>query len=167
MVNKSDSCPCGSGKKFGECCEPVITLGNAKTAEALMRSRYSAYVVADVDYIMKTTAASNRSKMDASAILKWATESDWKSLEILNTENGLEGDEKGKVEFIANYRENGVLQKYHEIGTFTKESGIWFYSDSEIPMPKQVVREAPKVGRNDPCVCGSGKKYKKCCGKAK
>ena len=29
---------------------------------------------------------------------------------------------------------------------------------------KQIVRETVKVGRNDPCPCGSGKKYKKCCG---
>ena len=38
-------------------------------------------------------------------------------------------------------------------------------SEKEGGMNKTVVNEGPKVGRNDPCPCGSGKKYKNCCGK--
>ena len=39
------------------------------------------------------------------------------------------------------------------------------YSEKEGGMNKTVVNEGPKIGRNDPCPCGSGKKYKNCCGK--
>ncbi len=163
MEEKLENCPCGSAKSFTECCEPVIKNNSAKTAEQLMRSRYSAYVTGAVDYILETTSEKNRDKMDRDAIKKWSEGSDWKGLEVVETEKGGVNDSTGKVEFIAHFREDGVLQKYHEIGTFTKEHDKWVYSDSEFPTPKQIVREAPKVGRNDPCPCGSGKKFKKCC----
>ena len=159
-------CPCGSGKNFEECCKPVIENSSmAKTAKTLMCARYSAYVIANIDFIMSTTALSNRENMDADAIRKWATNSEWLGLEIVNTEDGKESDSKGSVEFIARYRENGELQSYHEISGFTKENDKWYYSSAEFPKPSQIVRETPKTGRNDPCPCGSGKKYKKCCGK--
>lgn len=159
-----EKCWCGNEKKFSECCGPVIEAQGALTAEQLMRSRYSAYVTGNVDYIMATTAGKNRDKTDPEAIRRWSEGADWKGLEIISTEAGTESDSTGRVEFIAHYRENGTLQRYHEIGTFTKENGKWVYSDSEYPAVKQVKREAPKLGRNDPCSCGSGKKFKKCCG---
>jgi preprotein translocase subunit SecA len=39
------------------------------------------------------------------------------------------------------------------------------YNTSQESAPSPIKRNEPKVGRNDACPCGSGKKYKKCCGK--
>ncbi|MBD3244209.1 MAG: hypothetical protein GF331_26695, partial [Chitinivibrionales bacterium] len=70
---------------------------------------------------------------------------------------------EGTVEFIASYDDSEGFKRHHEIGHFHKLHAAWYYEDGEMVKPKPVVRETPKVGRNDPCPCGSGKKYKKCC----
>ena len=72
-------------------------------------------------------------------------------------------DVAGRPEFVARYRTKGELQEHHEIATFVKEEGRWYFLDATTPAAETFVREAPKVGRNDPCPCGSGKKFKKCC----
>jgi SEC-C motif domain protein len=64
----------------------------------------------------------------------------------------------------AEYSENGERIKHHELAQFKNENGTWFFWDGGPPKPKQFIRQAPKTGRNDPCPCGSGKKFKKCCG---
>lgn len=159
-------CPCGSGKDYTDCCEPLL-LGSqaAATAEALMRSRYSAYVKTQIDYIYETTHATQRSKFNREESLAWSRNTDWQSLEILRTEAGSPEDDSGVVEFIARYREKGKAVQHHEVADFTKEDGRWYFLDGHAPKPEQVVRKGPKIGRNDACPCGSGKKYKKCCGK--
>jgi SEC-C motif-containing protein len=86
-------------------------------------------------------------------------------LEICSTEQGGVDDNDGLVEFIASYRENGVVRSHHEISRFKREAGRWYYVDGDAPKVETYVKEQPKVGRNDPCPCGSGKKYKKCCGR--
>ncbi|MBT8492606.1 MAG: SEC-C domain-containing protein, partial [Deltaproteobacteria bacterium] len=68
------------------------------------------------------------------------------------------------VEFIARYKARGADLHHHERSTFAQQDGEWFYRDGQIVKPKTVVKDSPKVGRNSPCPCGSGKKYKKCCG---
>jgi SEC-C motif-containing protein len=68
------------------------------------------------------------------------------------------------VEFIAKYAIDGNDFKHHERATFRRIDGDWFYMDGDMVKPKPVVRDKPKVGRNEPCPCGSGKKYKKCHG---
>lgn len=160
-----ESCPCGSGQAYNECCYPLIQGAQpAPTAEALMRSRYSAYTQAEIDYIYATTHASQQSKFNRQESLAWARKADWQSLEIVRTEEGGVEDESGVVEFIARYREKGKSVVHHEIAEFAKEEGRWYFVDGHAPKPVQVVRQGPKVGRNDPCLCGSGKKFKKCCG---
>ena len=77
---------------------------------------------------------------------------------------GGEADEQGVVEFVVTYKEKGVVRRYHERGRFQKEQGRWYFVEGEMVTPKTEVHTAPKVGRNEPCPCGSGKKYKKCCG---
>ncbi len=157
-------CPCGSGKTFALCCEPYLT-GNkqAPTAEAQMRARYSAYTTANMAYIESTHSPKTRDSLDIDSSREWAEESDWLGLEIVQTENGGKSDNDGTVEFIARYRQNGEEHTHHEVSSFVKEMGRWYFLDGAPPR-KTVVRESPKVGRNDPCPCGSGKKYKKCCG---
>jgi len=159
------TCPCGSEKTYDTCCEPLI-LGNQapETAEALMRARYSAYVMEQVQFVLDTTHPSQRDQYTENGIRRWSRNSEWIGLTILGTEAGTPEDENGTVEFVAEYFEKGRRQRHHEIAQFRREEGIWYFYDGQAPTPKTVVRTEPKVGRNDPCPCGSGRKYKKCCG---
>lgn len=159
-----DNCPCGSNKSFGECCEPFLNgTGNAPTAEALMRARYAAYATANIDFIERTIHSSTKSDFNRESARKWAEESLWQGLEIIKTASGTEQDSEGTVEFIAKYSQKGEEVKHHEISTFRKEGGVWTFVDGRISF-QPFRREQPKIGRNDLCLCGSGKKYKKCCG---
>ncbi len=160
-------CYCGSGKEFEQCCQPILDgTTTAKSAEQLMRARYSAFVTKNIPFIIGTVSPNQPSPMSEEATKKWAEESDWKQLTIVHTEGGSESDETGVVEFIAKYAVGEVLQNHHERATFSKIDGQWFFEDGTIVIPTTIRRETKKVGRNDPCPCGSGKKYKKCCGKA-
>ena len=159
-------CPCCSGKPYTECCEPYHQ-GDARppTAEALMRARYSAFAKTLVGYIVRTVHPKSRKEVDEADVKNWSERSEWLNMEVVATDKGGPEDSEGTVEFIAKYKDAGKLQVYHEIGTFTRENDEWFFVDGERPKQKPVTREAPKIGRNDPCSCGSGKKYKKCCAK--
>lgn len=159
-------CPCGLDALYTECCGPLIKgERHAKTAEALMRSRYSAYTQVEMDYILSTTHPDQREDYDEANSRKWAAESEWYGLEIVSTEAGGEEDNDGVVEFIAKYAQKRMRHSHHERATFSKIEGQWYFEDGEIVAPKPIKRETPKVGRNEPCPCGSGKKFKKCCGK--
>jgi SEC-C motif domain protein len=128
------TCYCCSGKKFGECCEPLLS-GNTKpkTAEALMRSRYSAYVIANVDYIIKTTHYSQLAFHNAESIENWAKSSLWQRLEIVSKHKGSEGDSAGIVEFKAYYLDLRLQSLiHHERSKFVKESGEWLFVEGEI-----------------------------------
>lgn len=158
-------CPCGSGRDIIECCNPFLQGQQTPlTAESLMRSRYTAYVKTEIDYIYETTHPSQRSKFNRQESLQWSRNTDWQSLEVLRTEKGDETDDTGIVEFVARYREKSKAVQHHEIAEFKKEGGRWFFVDGHAPKPIQSIRQGPKIGRNDPCPCASGKKYKKCCG---
>lgn len=159
-----DTCPCGSGENYADCCEVFIHGDqNAPTAEALMRSRYTAYVKTEIDYIYNTTHESQRGSFNREESEDWSTKTDWHSLEIRRSEGGGPQDQTGMVEFIARFRNKGNLTHHHELAEFKKEDDQWFFYDGHAPQFEQVKREGAKVGRNDPCLCGSGKKYKKCC----
>jgi SEC-C motif-containing protein len=159
-------CPCGAAEKYENCCGPFIDKEkNAPTAEALMRSRYTAYTRTAVDYLLDTTHPSKQDAYDADAIRTWSEESQWQGLEIIATVAGGEHDDTGTVEFIARYAENGESREHHEIADFKKLDGRWYFFDGQAPQPATFVRKGPKIGRNDPCPCNSGKKYKKCCGR--
>jgi SEC-C motif-containing protein len=128
-----------------------------------MRARYSAYVAAQMDFIFETTHAKHREGYDHAGTKEWAENSEWLGLEIVGTLQGGPDDERGEVEFIARFREKGVLREHHENAHFLKENGSWYFTDGAMVKPKPVIVSKP--GRNDPCSCGSGIKYKKCCGK--
>lgn len=160
-----ENCPCGLEKSYSECCEPIVKgERKAETAEELMRSRYSAYAKTETDYIVSTIVKNKQGEQDKNSIRKWSKSSTWKKLEIVNTEKGGAGDEEGYVEFIAHYITDGDRQVHHEIAHFLKQDDNWYFNDAEYPQVQQYIRETPKVGRNEPCPCGSGKKFKKCCG---
>jgi SEC-C motif domain protein len=129
-----------------------------------MRSRYCAYVLSDIDYIMETHDPSTAMNADRAGAARWAKDAEFRGLEILSVEGGEVDDDEGMVEFKARYVRDGASCLHHERSTFRKSRGRWFYVDGEMGKPTHGVRSGPKVGRNDPCPCGSGKKYKKCCG---
>ncbi len=156
-------CACGSAKEYTNCCGPYITgKKNAPTAEALMRSRYSAFANGELDYVQKTHHPDTRSELDMEGVKSWALNSEWLGLEILEKEAGAENDSEGKVEFRCRFHFNGSEQTHHELSTFRKKEGVWYFVDG-VMRNNTFKRAAPKVGRNDPCPCGSGKKAKKCC----
>jgi SEC-C motif-containing protein len=159
-----NECPCGSGAEYAECCGPVIGGEQlAETAEKLMRARYTAYTRAETDFIFSTTHANHREGYDHAGTKAWAEKSEWLGLEIIDTRQGGAADPAGEVEFIARYREEGTLQAHHELGHFKREGEAWYFTTGEMVKPKPAI--STKVGRNEPCPCGSGRKYKKCCGK--
>jgi SEC-C motif-containing protein len=168
-------CNCGSNIEFSSCCEPLLD-GSVlpETAEQLMRSRYTAYTMANVRYLEKTLAPESASDFDAVSTLRWAQSSKWINLQILSTKKGQASDKRGTVEFIATYEQDGQRLEHHEVSEFRKaKNGQWLFvtGDSRThkeherhPQQKTIIHDTKEPGRNDPCPCGSGKKYKKCCG---
>lgn len=144
-------CPCGSQQAFATCCEPFIlekTFPN--TPEELMRSRYAAYVKADLTYIAKTMMGPAAVDFSIEDAKQSAAHIKWLGLKILRSQHD---NEKGIVEFMASYSLMNNAETIYEISEFRKVDGRWFYYDGA----------TPKIGRNDSCPCGSGKKFKKCC----
>ncbi len=161
----STLCPCASGKPFAECCEPYHKGAPAPTAEALMRARYSAYATQNIDFLRESSTEKVRKEFDAEASREWSQSAEWTGMEVLATAQGGEDDELGLVEFVANYSIDGTPYQHHERSIFVRVDGQWRFDDGALVSPDPIRRETPKIGRNDPCPCGSGKKYKKCCGK--
>ena len=161
------ACECGLGPSTDECCGRFLS-GEAhpETAEALMRSRYTAYTKQNIDYVFGTHDPQTASNQDKTYAEKWARDAKWDGLEIVSTEKGGPEDTEGVVEFKAKYRIDHQPAVHHERSRFRKEDGRWYYVDGELVKAQTMKREQPKVGRNDPCPCGSGSKYKKCCGAA-
>ncbi len=122
-----------------------------------MRSRYTAYFLNDVDYLFKTWHPSTRPEE-----VSPDTTLEWQDLNIVRVEAGGKAEDLGIVEFKARYISKGKFHILHEVSRFTKESDQWFYINGDIIESPSTVSQ--KVGRNAPCPCGSGKKFKKCCG---
>jgi SEC-C motif-containing protein len=146
------------------CCGPILAGAPAPTAEALMRSRYSAYVVRNYEHLERSLCSEQRKDYSAEEAKRWAENSEWLGLTIIRTEKGGNDDKEGLVEFSAKYRAEGKEHEHLETAIFGREEGKWVYVGQVAPKGQTVRREEPKVGRNDPCPCGSGKKFKKCCG---
>ncbi|MEE2762741.1 MAG: YchJ family protein [Pseudomonadota bacterium] len=143
------SCPCGSGQTYPTCCQRFHLGEPAPTPEALMRSRYSAFVHGLVDYLQQTWHPNTRS-----ADLSLDDSPAWTSLTILDS--GQQGD-SGQVQFRAVCRLGTGWGFLEERSAFVREQGRWYYLSGD-------TREGTlKPGRNDPCPCGSGRKYKVCC----
>jgi len=161
MTNTA-TCPCNSDQPYVECCEPLLSGDRrASTAEALMRSRYTANVIRDVAYLLRSWHPSTRpDTIDPATIPEWC------GLHIVRREKGMENDREGVVEFKATFLSQKDVCRLHEVSRFIKEDGQWLYVDGDIQdnsLPGQ--RRGVKIGRNDPCHCGSGNKFKKCCGR--
>jgi len=129
----TEICPCGSEKSYKVCCAPLHSGDQlAKTAEQLMRSRYSAYACKKIDYLFETTHPKKRNENFRSEMAAWANRAEFTKLEILAKKQGRSLDKIGKVEFIAHYRQFGEEKQMHEISTFRRHQGRWHYYDGEI-----------------------------------
>ena len=121
-------CYCGHNKTYKECCEVFhLNNGKTKTAQQLMRSRYSAFVLAKGDYLMQTHHSSTRPIKEKKAIVNWAKSVQWIKLEVLETSKGLQNDTEGTVTFNAYFYENGNVEVIHEKSAFVKENNHWKY----------------------------------------
>ena len=115
------------------CCGPAIAgYVPAATAEALMRSRYTAYATSAIAYLVATLAAASRGKLNIPAITKWSRTTVWRSLEIIATERGGISDEDGIVEFVARGVTTGVPFEQRERSRFRRERGVWVYVDGAV-----------------------------------
>ncbi len=166
-MSKDDLCPCGSNKNYTDCCEPYITgTSFPPTAEALMRSRYSAYVKQAYNYVFDSYHSETKKHFTLDAIEEQSEQIQWLGLKISETSKGKAEDQKGVVDFTASYKmDDGQTRYLTERSYFVKETGKWYYVNGETRFTTTAAT-SNKVGRNEPCTCGSGKKYKKCCGKA-
>lgn len=172
MVNRKP-CPCGSGIILTDCCGRYVNgTAFAPTAEALMRSRFTAYSLGQVDYLLATLHESKRRRGEKLQLRRSLDQTRWLHLQVLEARAGQAGDERGEVEFVAVYGlANPVssslgllgqtaatqLGQMHERSRFLFEGGRWFYVDGD-----QLPDYEPQ--RNQPCWCGSGKKFKQCHG---
>ena len=124
--SQQNFCFCQSGKPYNSCCEPAHNGCTAPTAEALMRSRYTAYVLGLEDYLLKTWALATR---PAALNLSDDTATKWLGLQVTSVENTGETSDKNSaiVEFVARYKINGKAEKLHEISQFVRVEGCWYY----------------------------------------
>lgn len=161
ILDDTQSCLCGSGLGYSRCCGRYHGGESLPaTAEALMRSRFTAYAKRDVDYLLASWDASHRP-----ASINFSKESaEWQSLAIVSTKKGRPQDNKGIVEFKAYYTQDGEACFLHEVSRFIKTGPRWLYLDGVIKAAGKVNATAD-TGKNAPCPCGSGKKFKRCCGR--
>ena len=157
-VNKKTDCYCGSQKDYDNCCWPFLT-GRARpeNPEQLMRSRYSAFCIKDIDYLISTHHPSMQTPDERDILTRTIHETQWLGLKVLRIEKEQSDQGVGYVEFVAFYKTNYTTGQLHEKSKFTHENDQWYYLDGLLMDPL-------KFGRNDPCWCGSNKKYKKCHG---
>ncbi|WP_101759851.1 YchJ family protein [Oceanicoccus sp. KOV_DT_Chl] len=160
MPTFNNCCHCDLPQPFEQCCEPIIKgLHTATTAEQLMRSRFSAFCTGNIDYLIASHHPSKRHANDQQELANTIALCEWLQLKIVRCNQGAVTDSHGEVEFIATYTQQGKLATLHENSRFVQEDNQWFYLDGDILESNHQF----KPGRNDPCFCGSGKKFKKCC----
>lgn len=150
----SQACPCGSGSALDACCGHYHQGTPAPSAEHLMRSRYSAYVLGLVDYLATTTLPAQQASLDRDGIRAWSLGSTWLGLEVENSELIGAQPEHAFVTFTARWHDGSGEHSHRERSAFVQRDGRWYFLDPTTPL---------KVGRNDACPCGSGQKFKKCC----
>ena len=125
---KSDLCPCGSAKPSSDCCQPYIQrICEPPTAEALMRSRYTAFVVLDENYLRYSWHPDTCPKN-----IHLNENCQWLGLKIKNTLAGGERDETGEVEFVARNKIYGKASRLHENSRFSRFTGRWVYVDGKM-----------------------------------
>ncbi|MBA3536283.1 MAG: SEC-C domain-containing protein [Tatlockia sp.] len=161
------ACPCGSQNDYLACCGLLIDKHHeAASPEALMRSRYTAYTQAKVEYIKKTMRGKLLEEFDGVQTVQGAKQLIWTGLEVIRSFMDEKDENVGYVEFIANFQEQGKKKTIHELSKFQRFDGKWFYTEGAQPKFKKPIKKST-LSRNAPCPCGSQKKYKNCHGMTK
>jgi SEC-C motif-containing protein len=161
ILKKLVACFCGREVSFEDCCGPLLAGQTiAQTAEQLMRSRFSAFCTGNADYLITSHHSSKRSANDKQELEDSFKQSEWLQLTIIESNMGLASDSHGEVEFVAIYRQNEEVSRLHERSQFVKENGLWFYVDGVL----NALPDTRLPKRNEPCWCGSGRKFKRCHG---
>ena len=164
MIHPALPCPCQSSNSYKSCCQPYHLGQVAATAEILMRSRYSAFALQQIDYIVSTTLPAQQRFLSAAELTDWANNTDWCGLEIVQTRDS--DKTHAQVEFKAYFNQSGHRHVHHELSTFVyakdpklpqnaQHSKRWYFlhpMTEHLPTQKQ------------PCFCGNNKKFKHCCG---
>lgn len=126
----STPCNCESGKSLTECCQPLISGTKAATTpEELMRSRYTAFCLQEMDYLENTTDPENMESFDRPANEAWAKTASFLGLKVLDASQ--DGDE-GEVEFAAHFEIDGEKLEHHETSRFVRKDGTWFFHSGEV-----------------------------------
>lgn len=151
--NSTALCPCQSGLALVDCCakyhlQQVIP----DTAEQLMRSRYTAYVLKNIAYIQQTTVPAQQNLLNLNELTAWAENTHWVGLQIL--QHNILSKQHSAVEFKAFFMQEGEIREHKEKSLFVKIEGRWYFVDPTVPLPTM----------KQPCICHSGKKFKHCCG---
>ncbi|UYZ69299.1 YchJ family protein [Moraxella bovis] len=147
-------CYCGSGNPYAVCCQPYHDGTPAPTAEHLMQSRFGSFYLKNVDYIIATTVPSQQDRLDKSALQAWADGMNWTRLDVIS--HNKIGKRHAQVHFKA-YFDNGDGEQVHdELSAFVKIGERWYFLDPTVPV---------MLTNKQPCLCGSGEKFKACCGK--
>jgi SEC-C motif-containing protein len=123
------ACPCSSNKNYADCCANYLQGEVAPTAEALMRSRYTAYTLKREDYLLATWHPSTR---PAQLDLAEPNATKWAGLEVKRHELSAQQPDHAIVEFVARYKVRGRAHRLHEVSRFVQEGEKWFYLDGEI-----------------------------------
>lgn len=149
---------------YSDCCQPFHEGKLPETTEQLMRSRYSAFVMVNPEYVIKTTLPAQQNLLDIKAIAAWAKDTAWSGLEIIDHKSI--GKRHSQVEFKAYFNDNNGLQAHHELSSFvlvkgesikdSSQNAQWYFLDPTVNL---------KISQKQPCICGSGEKFKRCCGK--
>lgn len=143
-------CPCQNlqpnPKAYDDCCLPYHEGKTVQDCESLMRSRFSAYVLGLNDYLALTWHSSTRPETFTAE-----PDNQWLKLDVISSS-------KNQVHFKAFSQEQNGFNCMEEVSNFTEENGRKVYVDGQVNIKTYLPQ------RNEPCLCGSGKKYKKCCG---
>ncbi|MEH8025861.1 YchJ family protein [Gallibacterium anatis] len=154
--NYNMQCPCQSGLEYQDCCQPLHQYQKiASTAEQLMRSRYSAFVLAEIDYIVKTTVPLQQTLLNSKALYQWARNTEWDGLEIVKVVPEMDNNH-ALVEFNAFFLHENKRMTHHEWSAFVRIAQQWYFLDPTV---------ATKWRLKEPCFCHSGRKFKQCCAK--
>lgn len=151
-MQTNEPCPCQSGNAYENCCQAFHLGALPQTAAQLMRSRYCAFVLQNIPYIIASTAPSQQPLLDAQALADWAQNTQWLGLEVLPQQTL--DKTHAVVEFKAYFQSTEGKQTHHENSLFVNIDGRWYFVDPTVPLPSN----------KQPCLCGSGKKFKHCCG---
>lgn len=154
LSTAEQNCPCQSGKTYQDCCQPFHQYHQyPTTAEQLMRSRYAAYVLQQIDYIVQTTAPLQQTRLNVEVLANWAAQTQWIGLKVKKHLPNLSKIHSA-VEFEAFFNTENGQQSHQEYSLFVNIGKRWYFVDPTVELP--TIKQ--------PCLCGSGKKFKHCCG---